>query len=191
MGFIEELRKQKAYREKSIQDKRANREIQSSQRLAEQQRVEYARTEAVRQGRAFFEASYFPQLLIELRGVASWIKVFPRDAEHYLDHAKYSSRPNLSRDSFVEEVLLGSSYKGHRDNRWGIYSRVTREKLILIESRRDGTIVVHGGLLSSTTMQRNTWTDNRRIQEEALGKAFNHPMAVDHIVPVSSPPMQG
>lgn len=166
MGFLEDLRKQKA---REVEAQR-----QAELRKEEERKQSYIRREAesigkkhrrqlVEEARRRFQQSGVGTLIAELGKLGGYREFY----EHF------STDPDLysSAESYVYEIRIRRTETSARD-----YDSVTvEEKSIEIETIADGTIKFKGGLFGSTTVSQATWENNRVTLEQALGKAYNHP----------------
>ncbi len=159
MGFIENLRRQAKDREVQRVKEEQGRVIKYNQRRKKEKAEHEKFLQLVSLSKMHLEKSAFPQLCSDLTSLgkaSTYWKVGTTD-----DDQLKTVRPR--KDSMCLELWLTER----------TFTGAT--KYIVIESRPEGTIVVHGGLFGSTTLPLSEWQDNPEIQEKALERAYKHP----------------
>lgn len=112
---------------------------------------------------------------------------FPRLTDVLATNHNNSAR---SLDEGMQKATLGLTFETWREEFGGeneVLIRLAWDRKILEDGRiqaksieiafePDGMIYVHGGILGSTPLLLNGWRGNPDIQQQALLKAYSHPI---------------
>jgi len=160
MGFLEELRKQKAA------ETEASRQYEEKRRReAEELKTKF--TASKKQ----FEDSGLRDLIDELFKINPQLRFDPRGkgsmiAVNYTYQLLISGRADLT--SFGGKIFVHHGYSGY-------------EHTLQIITTPEGEIRFNGDKdRGSSIVSKNAWNNNKSILEEALGKAYKNPKVTDY-----------
>ena len=162
MGFLEDLRRQKAVEEARLKDIYLRNE--RANKVWEEQRARFVRRaiEAKKQ----FDESGLRILIIQLS------ELKPIEFEI---HEIHEDHPEFSFDDYhLLKVTLPTVEVYDSPGR--IDSRMTRTfRFFQIVTSPDGTIKFNGGIEGSSIVSKNLWRNNKSIIEESLGRVYENP----------------
>lgn len=184
-GFLERLRRKIEEKEQATHRAEA---LKQAPFIAQRQR-EAEKKEQLRrlreQASASLKESSFPELVRSLANLIDGkIDYFPIDALGVGEDSstltigwdRRSSEPKYVRRKSQHGAYVASFTE---ENAWGI----------IIESRSDGTIIVHGR--QSTALNHNQWYHDANIQERALEHAYRSPRYISFKKPYNPEPSGG
>ncbi len=197
MGFLENLRRQMAAREqeqraamnrqKALDQQEAGRK-QSQQQFEEAERIRIAAE--INRAKVFLRQSDFPRLAEELASIRGNVKIFETKtdgskvntgASHFLDKLYGPRKPaqnmaGLRLEWFAGRINVrragGKDYIGKYHYQW-----TEIDNYVEVQSSPSGDIAIikSGGNIH---LPLAVWRGNSRIQEEALGEAYNNPKVI-------------